>query len=83
MSVHKVNYGCGWEQPKAKTYIEHRVDMLAEFGISDTAALKSYLINKTKNATSEVKKEIQVDNICKTILDDYFNGDRTFCIGFN
>ena len=79
----KTQYGCGWENNYEKAYVDYKADIMEEFGITDRERLKAYLEEKTASATSEKSREIQMDNLCKDILDNYYAGDRSFCVGFN
>lgn len=64
-----------------KNYIEQKCKVLSQLGMTDTPAIKSYLQAKVSNVNDNVQKEIRLDNICRTMIVAYFDGDRTFVKG--
>ena len=64
-----------------KTYLNQKVEVLSHIMTGlDKNLVTSYIARKVKNAQTESGREIQIDNIAKTIMMDYFNGDRSFCL---
>ena len=61
-------------------YLDQKVEVLGHIMVGlDKEAVKSYIARNTANAKTEAKREIRIDNITRTIMMDYFNGDRSFC----
>lgn len=58
-------------------YISMKVEVLNDFGLTDKIAVNQYLRRKTANM-SERQMEIMVDNIAKTMIDNFFEGDTTY-----
>lgn len=59
-----------------RAYITEKSQLLADFGMSDRLATRAYINEKIKGAQGNL--EIQIDNICHTLIKNYFDGDRTF-----
>lgn len=76
MSI-KEQYGCGWET-QGKDYLEQKVDVMVEFGLTDEEALREYLVRETANDPTEKSREMHIDRLVRTIIDNYYDGDRTF-----
>jgi uncharacterized protein (UPF0305 family) len=62
---------------KSVDYITIKVELLDDFGLTDKMAVEQYLRNKTANM-NERQMEIMVDNIAKTMIDNFFDGDTTY-----
>ena len=63
-----------------KDYLDQKVEILGQLlAYIDTDVVKDYIKKRVANAPTEQKREVQIDNICRTIMNDYYNGDRSFC----
>ena len=60
-----------------KTIIKAKARFLKQFGISDTEKVIRYFTENMEGVT-EKNAEIRLDNLSKTIMKNYFNGDITF-----
>ena len=60
-----------------KTLIATKARFLKQFGISDTKKVIRYFTEHMEGV-EEKNAEIRLDNLSKTIMKNYFNGDRTF-----
>ena len=63
---------------KSKSYINYKIRILSEIGICNKAKLKSYLESETANIRNEVRLERRVDELCRKLIINYFEGDETF-----
>ena len=68
------------EENQEMNYIEYKTELLYQLGINDRIAVKAYLSRQCSNAPTEMKKRIKIDNAARTIMMNYYDGDRTFCI---
>ena len=59
-------------------YIDFKVELLYQCGLGNKAGVKAYLREACKNAPTEVKRKIRIDNACSQLLDNYYNGDHTY-----
>ena len=66
----------------ARTYridpIKHKVKVLGQLGINNKEKLKSYLNKRTSGITDDVKLDQRLDIICRKIILDFYDGDKTF-----
>ena len=60
-----------------KTIIKAKARFLKQFGISDTEKVIHYFTENMEGVT-EKNAETRLDNLSKTIMKNYFNGDKTF-----
>ena len=60
-----------------KTIIKAKARFLKQFGISDTEKVIRYFTENMEGVTKK-NAEIRLDNLSKTIMKNYFNGDITF-----
>ena len=64
-----------------RSYLDQKVEVLSHIMTGlDKELVHDYIARRVKNAQTESKREIQIDNVSKTIMMDYFNGDRSFCL---
>lgn len=59
-------------------YLDYKVKILKQLGLGDTAKTKAYLHNASCNATTELQRQIQIDNAARKIIMDFYDGDRTY-----
>ena len=59
-------------------YLAYKVKILKQLGLTDTKATEAYLANASRYATTETKRQIQIDNAAKTLLFNFYDGDRTY-----
>lgn len=69
------------EEVEEMNYLEYKVEILFQMGLTDKAKVQSYLEGKCANATTELKKRIQIDNAARKIMDEFFDGSREFVDG--
>lgn len=62
----------------AKQYIEYKTKVLYQLGLTDHIEVKAHLARKSENATTDLKKRIQIDNAARTMLNDFYDGDKSF-----
>lgn len=60
------------------TYLRRKLRVLMEVGLTDTQAVEVYLTKRTQNAKTPAKRNLQLDAICSSLIDAYYNGDRAF-----
>ena len=66
------------EEVREMNYLEYKVQLLCQLGLTDTDKVKHHLAERCANAQTESKKRIQIDNAARKIMMDYYDGDRTF-----
>lgn len=59
-------------------YLVYKTEVLRQLGLTDKAAVKAHLQRKSKDADTELKRKIQIDNVARTMLMNYYDGDRTY-----
>lgn len=59
-------------------YLEFKAKLLAQCGLAHTAGVEAYLMEACKDAETELKRKIRIDNACSKLLDDYYDGDLTY-----
>lgn len=59
-------------------YIKEKVKILADFGLTDKHAVSEYLEEKCEGITEEAKIISKVDMSARVLIDNFFNGDRSF-----
>lgn len=69
------------EEVEEMNYLEYKTEILFEFGLTNKEKVQSYLEEKCANATTEIKKRIQIDNAARKIMDEFFDGSREFVDG--
>lgn len=63
-----------------KDYIDQKIEVLNELILGlDKETVKSHIASRI-TATTESKRDIQVDSLARQILMDYYDGDRSFCV---
>lgn len=62
-----------------RRYIKEKVKVLDDFRLTDQRAVYSHLLNHLKPELSDEFNMIRIDNEAKNMINDYFNGDRSFC----
>lgn len=68
-----------WKNSKEeKEYLKEKLRVLKEFGLTDKVALQNYLEEKLEEMPDNAKRDIQLDNICRRLICDFLDGDRTF-----
>lgn len=68
-----------WKNSKEeKEYLKEKLRTLRDFGLTDKAALKDYLEEKLDAMPDNSKRDIQLDNICRQLILNFLDGDRTF-----
>lgn len=58
-------------------YLTHKVRVLGHLGLTNKKALKAYLQSQVVGLAGE-KREIRLDNISRSLLMAYYDGDYTF-----
>ena len=61
-----------------KNYIDEKADILSHFGLTKKSEVKEYLRSKTADCKTAAQREIRCDIIARTLLDNFYDGDRTF-----
>lgn len=69
------------EEQQEMNYIQYKTEILFHMGLTDRDMVADYLEEKCANATSETNKRIKIDNAARKLMDDFFDGDRTFVKG--
>ena len=69
------------EEQQEMNYVKYKTEILYQIGLTDKALVKEYLEEKCANATSETNKRIKIDNAARQLMDDFYNGDRTYVKG--
>ena len=64
--------------PKEPTPIELKTTILYELGMTDSEAVKAYLIKETTNITDPLKMEMKLDRVAHSMIMHFFDGDRQF-----
>lgn len=62
----------------AKQYLTYKTKVLYQLGLTDHIEVKRYLEKKCEGAETVLKAKIKIDNAARTIMDDFYNGDKTF-----
>lgn len=57
--------------------IKEKLKILDDFGLTDKAKLKAHIEREMENC-SEAKYNTRLDNICRNLITDFFNGNYTF-----
>lgn len=57
--------------------IKDKLTVLDDFGLTDKAKLQAYLEKEMENCP-EAKYNTRLDNICRNLITDFFNGNRTY-----
>ena len=63
-----------------KSYLDLKVEMLADFCLNDSEAIRAYLEKNTEGMPEGEKKEIRLDTLCRDLIMAYYDGDRTYTI---
>ena len=61
-----------------RDYIKDKVKILSHIGLKNKAAVEAYLREKTANCTSKEQMEIKCDIAARSIIMNFYDGDRTF-----
>jgi hypothetical protein len=64
--------------PTLKQYINHKVHVLKEIGMTDSNAIRDYFYSKISDISTDEKKELKIDRLARDMIDSYFDGDHTF-----
>ena len=59
-------------------YLVYKTEVLRQLGLTDKFAVKEYLKRSCKNAATETKRKIQIDNAARKLMMDFYDGDRTY-----
>ena len=62
----------------SKNYLEHKVKVLKQIGLTDKEAVRNYLIAAISNAKTESVKETRLDNAARKLMMDFYDGDQSF-----
>lgn len=62
----------------AADYITQKLKIMKHLGINNTQAIKARLKKETEGMSNVNTMEIRIDNICRSIIQNYFDGDRTY-----
>ena len=57
--------------------IKEKLKILDDFGLTDKAKLKAYIEKEMENCP-EVRYSTRLDNVCRNLITDFFNGNHTF-----
>lgn len=60
-------------------YIKEKTKILEDFRLTDVRAVHSHLVSKLKPELSDEFNMIRIDNEAKNMVNEYWNGDRSFC----
>lgn len=66
------------KETEEKTYLDIKVEMLKDFCLNDSEAIKAYLEKHTEGMPEGEKKEITLNRLCRDLIMAYYNGDRTY-----
>lgn len=66
------------EEAMRGDYLDFKVNLLAEIGLTDEGAVKQYLEAKSSNAATETKRRIQIDNAARKLMMDFYDGDTSY-----
>ena len=69
------------EEMEEMDYLKYKTEILFQIGLTDRDMVESYLEEKCANATSETNKRIKIDNAARKLMDDFYDGDRTYVKG--
>ena len=64
----------------ADDYITRKAKIMKHMGITNTRAIKALLKKETEGMNNVMAMEIRIDNICRSIIQNYFDGDRTYVV---
>ena len=59
-------------------YLDYKVSVLKQLGLTNTNLTEKYLYNCSRNAPTENIRITRIDNAARKILMDYYDGDRTY-----
>ena len=65
---------------KTMDYVDFKAELLCQLGLNNKEEVKAHLKSKSANAETELKRRIQIDNAARTIMMEYYDGDRTFTL---
>lgn len=60
------------------SYLTEKCNTLVELGLTNYDALKSYLTMETHGITDKEKKENKIDRLSRTLLSNFYDGDKTY-----
>lgn len=66
------------EEAMRGDYLDFKVNLLEEIGLTDVGAVKQYLKAKSSNAATEMKRRIQIDNAARKLMMDFYDGDTSY-----
>ena len=66
--------------PSLPDPIKEKVKILNELGMTDSKAVKAYLIKETQNITDPLKMEMRLDRVAHSMIMNFFDGDRQFVL---
>ena len=58
--------------------IKYKCGVLEELGLTDTEKVKSYIKEKTNGMENDAAFERRLDNVCRQMIMDFYDGDKTF-----
>lgn len=58
--------------------IQYKVRVLKHLGMTNKEKVKQHLLNKTKGITNEAKLNQRLDIVCRQMIMDFYDGDKTF-----
>lgn len=61
-----------------QAYINLKVRVLYDIGLTNANLVRTYLRSEIKYTPVKVKREIMLDRICSTLIDQFYKGDLTF-----
>ncbi len=70
-------------KPKELDPIEEKTQILYEFDLTDTDAVKAYLVRETAGINDPVKLEMKLDRLARTMISRRFDGDKQFVLKSN
>ena len=61
-----------------KQYIKEKTAVLADFNLTDEQAVQAHLESKVRETLPDDINIIRIDRIARQMIEDYWNGDRSF-----
>lgn len=58
--------------------IDYKCHVMEELGMTDTKAIKEHLCKRIEGITDKSLFERRLDNACRQMIMDFYDGDRTF-----
>jgi hypothetical protein len=57
---------------------KYKVRILKHLGMTDKEKVEAHLLSKTNGITNEAKLSLRLDIVCRSMIENFYNGDKSF-----